>query len=331
MPAFSPPGCVQAADAGPAGRRLAGCRRRSPRCGWRCRPASSISGARRRPRNICTAQVLLAVMAGFYAVWHGPEGLRRIARRVNLQARLLADAARRGRAARCGMSRSSTPIVDRGRRRADALMARAVERRLQPAAGRCRLASRIALDETVTRDDLRALAGLLGGGRWTALAPRHPARGAACAHRRSSPARCSTQPSRRTRDAALPEAAGGQGRRAEPQHDPARLLHDEAERHGGDDPDHAARASPTSIPFAPADQTQGYLTLIDAAGVAGCARSPASPPSRCSPMPAAQGEYAGLLAIRACHEARGETHRDVCLIPSSARTAPTRPARRWPG
>ncbi len=46
--------------------------------------------------NICTAQVLLAVMAGMYAVWHGPEGLARIARRVNLQARLLADAARRG-------------------------------------------------------------------------------------------------------------------------------------------------------------------------------------------------------------------------------------------
>ena len=45
--------------------------------------------------NICTAQVLLAVIAGFYAVWHGPEGLRRIARRVNLQARLLADAAQR--------------------------------------------------------------------------------------------------------------------------------------------------------------------------------------------------------------------------------------------
>ena len=46
--------------------------------------------------NICTSQVLLAVIAGCYAVWHGPEGLRRIARRVNLQARLLADAARRG-------------------------------------------------------------------------------------------------------------------------------------------------------------------------------------------------------------------------------------------
>ena len=47
--------------------------------------------------------------------------------------------------------------------------------------------------------------------------------------------------SRRTRDAALPEAAGGEGHRAEPQHDSARLVHDEAERLGGDDPDHAAR------------------------------------------------------------------------------------------
>src|SRR5947209_10471402 len=46
--------------------------------------------------NICTAQVLLAVMASMYAVWHGPEGLQRIARRVALQARLLAAAAQRG-------------------------------------------------------------------------------------------------------------------------------------------------------------------------------------------------------------------------------------------
>src|SRR6201996_7614719 len=46
--------------------------------------------------NICTAQVLLAVIAGFYAVWHGPDGLKRIARRVNLQARMVAQAARQG-------------------------------------------------------------------------------------------------------------------------------------------------------------------------------------------------------------------------------------------
>ncbi|HEY6430747.1 MAG TPA: glycine dehydrogenase (aminomethyl-transferring), partial [Acetobacteraceae bacterium] len=49
----------------------------------------------RATSNICTAQVLLAVLAGLYAVWHGPEGLRRIARRANLQARLLAEVAQR--------------------------------------------------------------------------------------------------------------------------------------------------------------------------------------------------------------------------------------------
>ena len=71
--------------------------------------------------NICTSQVLLAVIAGCYAVWHGPEGLKRIARRVNLQARLLADAARAGwpspgarRVLRHDRAR------DRGRRCADA-------------------------------------------------------------------------------------------------------------------------------------------------------------------------------------------------------------------
>ena len=48
----------------------------APRCGWRCRPASSTSAGRRPPRNICTAQVLLAVVAACYAVYHGPDGLR---------------------------------------------------------------------------------------------------------------------------------------------------------------------------------------------------------------------------------------------------------------
>ena len=70
--------------------------------------------------NICTAQVLLAVIAGMYAVWHGPEGLKRIARRVNLQARLLADAARRGGhrlRARCFLRHDRDR--DRERRRAD--------------------------------------------------------------------------------------------------------------------------------------------------------------------------------------------------------------------
>ena len=111
--------------------------------------------------NICTAQVLLAVMAGFYAVWHGPEGLRRIARRVNLQARLLAEAAVRGGFALRHAVFFDTLALEAGAR-AEALMQDALAagfnlRRLD-ATG-----VGIALDETVTRAELETLAGLLGG------------------------------------------------------------------------------------------------------------------------------------------------------------------------
>jgi glycine dehydrogenase len=98
--------------------------------------------------NICTAQVLLAVMAGMYAVWHGPEGLKRIARRVALQARCW-PMRRRRRASRC-----ATTLLrhhrDRGRRKADALIAAALKRGFNLRA-RCRRGVGIALDETVTR------------------------------------------------------------------------------------------------------------------------------------------------------------------------------------
>src|SRR5213078_4719996 len=76
--------------------------------------------------NICTAQVLLAVMAGMYAVWHGPDGLARIARRANLQARLLADAARRGGFALRHDAFFDTIAIEAGER-AGALMDAALE------------------------------------------------------------------------------------------------------------------------------------------------------------------------------------------------------------
>ncbi len=108
--------------------------------------------------NICTAQVLLAVVAGFYAVWHGPDGLRRIARRVSLQARDAGPMRRCGRDCGCGTGRFFDTIVVEG---AGDLIERAAAagfnlRRVdETGVG-------IALDETVTRDDLVALAGLLG-------------------------------------------------------------------------------------------------------------------------------------------------------------------------
>ena len=96
--------------------------------------------------NICTAQVLLAVMAGMYAVWHGPEGLRRIARRVNLQARLLAGAARRAGMSVRDDAFFDTITLDGTADLATRATAAGFNLRTLPDGG-----VSIALDETVTR------------------------------------------------------------------------------------------------------------------------------------------------------------------------------------
>ena len=141
----------------------------------------------RATSNICTAQVLLAVMAGFYAVWHGPDGLRRIARRVNLLARLVA-----GAAARAGLALRHTRFLRHGRDRVRRARgrgdARGAGRRVQPAAAGCdRRGHRAGRDGDAAP-------------RWSACA-RHSARTAedapasipprCCARRRSCARRCS--------------------------------------------------------------------------------------------------------------------------------------------
>ncbi len=105
--------------------------------------------------NICTAQVLLAVMAGMYGVWHGPEGLKRIARRVRLQARLLGDAAQKAGLPLRHTGFFDTIAIEAGAR-ADALMAAALRRgfNLRRVDAGC---VAVAMDETVTRADLDAL------------------------------------------------------------------------------------------------------------------------------------------------------------------------------
>jgi glycine dehydrogenase len=256
--------------------------------------------------NICTAQVLLAVMASFYAVWHGPEGLRRIAQRVNLQARLLADCARRaGLRVRHGAF-FDTIVVEKCDAAAFEATGFNVRRLDNEAIG-------IALDETVTRDNLVLLASLLGADLAGAEA--------------SIPA------SLARRSGFLEQAVFNQYRA---EHEMLRYLK------RLEDKDIALNRSMIPLgsctmklnasaemipitwpgfsdihPFAPADQTEGYVTLIhrleqwlcEATGFAGVSLQPNA---------GSQGEYAGLLAIRAWHESRGDPHRDVCLIPSSA-------------
>ena len=261
--------------------------------------------------NICTAQVLLAVMAGMYAVWHGPEGLKRIAKRVNLQARLLAAAA-----AQAGMKLRHAAFFDtialEAGSRADALMDAAVKagfnlRRLD-ATG-----VSIALDETVTRGELARLALILGGELKAAPGSIPEALG---------------------RRSAFLQQAVFSSHHAE--HEMLRYLK------RLEDKDVALNRSMIPLgsctmklnataemiplswpgfadihPFAPAEQTRGYKEMIDrlcawlcvATGFAGVSIQPNA---------GSQGEYAGLLAIRAWHESRGDHQRDICLIPSSA-------------
>ncbi len=258
--------------------------------------------------NICTAQVLLAVIAGFYAVWHGPDGLRRIARRVSLQARMLADAATRA-GLRVRHDSFFDTIVVEG---ADDLIGRAAEagynfRRVdETGVG-------IALDETVTRADLIALAALLGAdldGAVASIPPEVLRASGFLAQNTFNRHHAEHEMLRylkrlEDKDIAL-------NRSMIPLGSCTMKLNATAEMIAITLPGFA-----DIHPFAPADQTTGYLTLIRRLETWLCAATGFAEVSL-QPNAGSQGEYAGLLVIRAWHESRGEQHRDVCLIPSSA-------------
>ncbi len=259
--------------------------------------------------NICTAQVLLAVMAGLYAVWHGPEGLRRIARRVNLQARLLAGAAVRAGFALRHDAFFDTLTLDGD---TDRLMASAAQAgfnlRVLPDGG-----VSIALDETVTRDELGQLAAVLGAPLLDAAAsvPASLVRGSplltapvfGAYHAEHEMLRYLKR--LEDRDIAL-------NRSMIPLGSCTMKLNATAEMMPITLPGFA-----DIHPFAPPEQTRGYLTLIDRLSGWLCHVTGFAAVSL-QPNAGSQGEYAGLLAIRSFHASRGEAHRDICLIPSSA-------------
>jgi glycine dehydrogenase len=258
--------------------------------------------------NICTAQVLLAVIAGFYAVWHGPQGLRRIARRISLQARILADCALHAGLTLRHDSFFDTIVIENSGDLLDRAAAAGFNlRRIDDGA------VGIALDETITRDDLMALAGLLGcdlGGAVASIPVTLP------------------------RNTPFLEQAVFNQHHAE--HEMLRYLKRLEDKDialtrsmiplGSCTMKLNATAEMIAItlpgfadihPFAPADQTTGYLTLIRRLESWLCAATGFAAASL-QPNAGSQGEYAGLLVIRAWHESRGQSDRDVCLIPSSA-------------
>ena len=261
--------------------------------------------------NICTAQVLLAVIAGFYAVWHGPAGLARIARRINLQARLLAAAAQRAGHTLRHTDYFDTITLESGPA-TPTLMAKAL------AAGFNvrqfdETAICIALDETITRADLTRLCALFDS------APEEAPASIPAALTRTSP--FLTHPVFTAHHAEhamlrylkqLEDKDIALNRGMIPLGSCTMKLNATAEMLPITWPGFA-----NIHPFAPPSQTQGYATLISNLAK-WLATATGFHTVSLQPNAGSQGEFAGLLAIRAYHEARGEPHRRICLIPSSA-------------
>ena len=272
--------------------------------------------------NICTAQVLLAVMASMYAVYHGPEGLTRIASRVaRLAAILKAGLQQLGFTATHHDSAFDT-ISLKTDARTDAIAARAVAlgANLRKAWGEYLC---ISLDETTTRADIELLWRIFGGD--DATLPSIDALDASApslippALRRTSA--FLTHPVFNTHHSehellrymrALADKDLAMDRTMIPLGSCTMKLNATAEMIPVTWPEFG-----NIHPFTPAAQTQGYQELI--AGLeAQLVEITGYDAVSLQPNSGAQGEYAGLLAIRAWHQSRGEGHRDICLIPESA-------------
>ncbi len=274
--------------------------------------------------NICTAQVLLAVMASMYAVWHGPEGLKRIARRVALQARIVAGAARAAGFTLRHDAFLDTVCIEAGDRQ-DALVAGALRNGFNLARHEGGGVG-IALDETVTRDDLaRLVAAIADAGGRPAPAPAPaldavaPAGGPpAPLARRSGFLTASVFNSHHAEHAmlrymkSLEDKDVALNRSMIPLGSCTMKLNATAEMIPVTFPGFGV-----IHPFAPLDQATGYLEMIRRLSDWLCAITGFAAVSL-QPNAGSAGEYAGLLAIREYHHSRGEGHRDVCLIPSSA-------------
>lgn len=266
--------------------------------------------------NICTAQVLLAVMASMYAVYHGPEGLTRIARRTHRLATILANVLRDK-----GVVVSSNFFdtlhvtgVDAAALHARAEAARINLRRIDDGS------IGISLDETTTREDLVQLAMLFGVESLDVDALDAAATDAVPAELRRH-SEFLTHPVFNTHHSehellrymrALADKDLAMDRTMIPLGSCTMKLNATAEMIPVTWPEFG-----NIHPLAPASQTLGYKELIDGleAMLVECTGYDSV---SLQPNSGAQGEYAGLLAIRAYHRSRNEAHRDVCLIPESA-------------
>lgn len=273
--------------------------------------------------NICTAQVLPAVVASMYAVYHGPQGLKRIAERVaSFTAILAAGLAKQGLAI-ANAAAFDTLHVTTGDNTA-AILAAAVKagRNFRRAAAD---SVSISLDETTTRADVDAILSIFAGGKAGAaladfasvengIKPLIPAELVRTSGYLSHPVfnthHSETEMLRYIR--ALSDKDLALDRTMIPLGSCTMKLNATSEMIPVTWPEFAQ-----IHPFAPHDQLEGY-TLLNEQLTAWLCQATGYAGISLQPNAGSQGEYAGLLAIKAFHEARGEGHRKICLIPESA-------------
>jgi len=272
--------------------------------------------------NICTAQVLLAIIAGSYAVYHGPAGLKDIATRIQQLTSALADGLKKLDYALVSSTVFDTLTVATGER-TDNIIARAAEQqinlRIDPTqAGKPRMLG-ISLDETTDVEQVAELLTIFAGDKKVPSLQSLQTQSLPSALSRAS--NYLTHPvfnryhsetellrylySLQKKDLSLADAMIPLGSCTMKLNATAEMIPITWPEFG------------QIHPFAPLSQTKGYQTLFtqledwlsNITGFAGISLQPNA---------GSQGEYTGLLVIRQYHAQRGEAHRNICLIPQSA-------------
>jgi glycine dehydrogenase len=268
--------------------------------------------------NICTAQVLLAVMASMYAVYHGPEGLKKIALRVHRQASILALALKQ-----LGLEVVNTQWFDTLTIKTP--NAKKIHDNAQKLSCNLRVIDSehvgVSIDETTGRKELQMLWTIFGGEGELNIDV-------------IDQSVSSSVPSSLIRNSAY--LTHPTFNRYHSEHEMLRYLRSLADKDLALDRTMIPLGSCTMKlnatsemlpvtwpsfsqihPLAPETQWAGYAKLIEDTERMMCAATGYDAVSL-QPNAGSQGEYAGLLVIRAYHESRGEGHRNICLIPSSA-------------
>ncbi len=269
--------------------------------------------------NICTSQVLLANMAGMYAVYHGPQGLKTIAGRIHRQAAILAEGLKRAGVTVANKSFFDTLRIDLGAR------ALAVYQAAQQAGYNLRQAVNgqlgLAVDEKTTADDVAALLRLIANvnADIAALDAHVAANDPAEALLRDDA--ILTHPvfnSHHTEHAMLRYLKKLQNRDLAMDHSMISLGSCTMKLNATSEMIPVTWPEFGDIhPFAPLDQAQGYLEMIGS--LTDYLKTVTGFDAICmQPNSGAQGEYAGLVAISRYHASRGDAHRNICLIPKSA-------------